>query len=81
MAVDNMTADIIELDKFRNPGNGGRDAMTYALLESFDPAATTDAEIENTCDVADVILARLWLLGFKVVPLEQAHEPQPPLYA
>ena len=76
-----MVADIIELDKFRNHGNGARDAMVFALLEGLEEAETDDADVDTACDVADVILARLWLLGFKVVPLEQAHEPQPPLYA
>ena len=76
-----MVADIIELDAFRNAGNGGREALLEALLQDCVTGSVSDEEAAHIREVADVILARLWLLGFKLVPLEQAHGPESPLYA
>jgi hypothetical protein len=58
-----MTAHIINLDDYREPvstGNGAIEAMTE-VMESLMPV--------GEC-LADEVLARLWFLGFKVVPVE-----------
>lgn len=60
-----MTADIINLDTHRmppNPGNGAREAMAAALSYCMEPMGDV---------LTDDMLAGLWLLGFKVVPLEE----------
>jgi len=60
-----MTDNVINLDDRRpppNPGNGAREAMAAALSYCMEPMGDV---------LTDDMLARLWLLGFKVVPLEE----------
>jgi hypothetical protein len=65
---------VIELEQYRHHGNGGREAMVTVI--AVDPEFADDAE-----DIADVLLARLWMLGFKLVPVEHDDAAEPPLYA
>ena len=64
-----MTAEIIDLAAHReptSPGNGAREALVQALLAVF----SRDAQDHCVgCD-ADDVLANLWFVGFKIVPVE-----------
>lgn len=56
---------IIELDAYRKPepGNGALEALLEIISDAVD---ATEAR-----DVADVLIAQLWMSGFKIVPLEE----------
>ena len=46
-------------------GNGGREALSAAISYCVEP-------MEDK--LTDMLLARLWILGFKVAPLDPADE-------
>lgn len=60
-----MTAHIIDFRDYlpeKNPGsNGGREAMNKALAAVF--------PYETGLELTDDVLANLWFLGFKIVPV------------
>ena len=62
-----MTAHIIDFEDYlaerRNPGNGGREALTKSLTAVF------PYESEVAVELTDDVLANLWFLGFKIVPV------------
>ena len=62
-----MTAHIIDFESYlaerHNPGNGGREALTKSL------AAVFPYETEVAGELTDDVLANLWFLGFKIVPV------------
>lgn len=62
--------DVIELADYRAPaGNGAREALIEILMErGFDLAQKSD---EEGCDI---VLAELWMRGFKVIPLEPSDD-------
>ena len=66
-------ADIIELKDYKNKGNGAREAMKIALL-------VLDEMAEPPClDCAvDLILAHMWIDGFKVVPVTEGDDAAEP---
>lgn len=45
-------------------GNGAREALTAAISFCVEPMGD---------ELTDSLLARLWMLGFKVVPLEDSE--------
>jgi len=47
---------------YERKGNGAREALSAALSFCLEPMSDT---------LTDDLLARLWVLGFKVVPLEE----------
>lgn len=46
-------------------GNGGREALSAAISFCLEPVKD---------ELTDMLLARLWILGFKVAPLEPADD-------
>jgi hypothetical protein len=48
--------NVIMFDDYRRKGNGAREALKEIMFSER---------------LVDVFLARLWMLGFKVVPLEE----------
>jgi hypothetical protein len=60
-----MSDNVIKLDRYRNPGNGARQALMKTLADH----EMADANIIPV--YTDLILASLWLHGFEVAPLER----------
>lgn len=59
-----MSANVIDLAAYRNPGNGARAAIAAVL--DLGQAEVIDSRMTPE----DFLLAHLWSLGFKVVPLD-----------
>ena len=73
-----MDDNVIELDDYRNQGNGAREV----LLEHMESFANDDTELGEIADFVDGLLASLWVAGYKIVPVtEKTDAPEPPLYA
>ena len=69
---------VIQLDDFRRKGNGAREA----LIEHMSYYAMNEQDLEEIGEFIDVLLARLWLAGYKIVPLEEKDRAsEPEIYA
>lgn len=66
-----MTADVVNLSPYRNPGNGAREAlMRYTEL----PSVRLEGGGDSGLCAVDHLLARLWAEGFKIVPVEEKSD-------
>lgn len=73
-----MADNVIDLDQYRVEGNGSREV----LIDHMAYYAKDERDLEEICDFVDALLARLWMAGYKIVPLtEDDHASDPEVYA
>lgn len=54
-----------------NTGNGAREALVESILDNYAYVYRTEPDtFETVYETVDVLLAKLWTEGYKVVPLE-----------
>lgn len=61
MSADIITLPVVRVEREPPDGNGAREAVASALAMCMQPMGDV---------FTDDLLARLWLLGFKIVPLD-----------
>jgi hypothetical protein len=59
-----MSADIIDLNAKRHPGNGAREALISIVSDRFSTEGQRFAE-----SWAEYVMMELWTRGFKIVPI------------
>ena len=65
-----MHENVVQLSDYRNKGNGAREALMSIIVKA--PAKCLGEWDAPAC--ADLILAYLWMDGFKIVPLTPDDE-------
>ena len=72
-----MSANIIDLDNYRNHGNGAREV----LIDHMSHFAQSEQDLAEIGDFIDTLLARLWMCGYKIVPIEDDDASDPKILA